>query len=408
MNWESVWKNITIATMAPSAENAWGLIKNAALAVSQGKIVWVGKEDELHEHDLSGVSIHDGRGMLCTPGLIDCHTHLVYGGSRANEFEMRLTGVSYEEIAKQGGGIVSTVKATREASEQSLMRSAQRRLNALIQEGVTTVEIKSGYGLDTETELKMLRVIKALGRNNDISIKSTFLGAHAVPAEYKTDPDAYVELVCKEMLPLVYRDSLADTVDVFCEGIGFSLEQTRKVLDTATSYGMRVKLHAEQLSNLGGSELCAEYNGLSSDHVEYIDEAGVKALSEANMCAVLLPGAFYYLRETQKPPVDLLRKHQVSVAIASDMNPGSSPVCSLLLMMNMACTFFNLTPEEALAGVTRNAAKALGLNDRGTIEEGKRADFVLWDIDNPAELSYQFGAIKPDMTVIAGRFNRRY
>lgn len=388
--------DVNVATMDPAMSAAYGAIENAAVALKDGKIAWLGKYEDLPKFDALSTPVVAAKGQWLTPGLIDCHTHLVFGGSRAREFEMRLQGVSYQEIAAQGGGIVSTVKATREASEEALFVSAKKRLNALYNEGVTTVEIKSGYGLDTESEIKMLKVAKLLGEHHKVDVKTTFLGAHALPPEYKTTPpeqgaDAYIDLVCEEMMPKVAELGLADAVDAFCEGVGFSNAQTRKVFEKAKELGLPVKLHAEQLSNLKGAELVAEFNGLSADHIEFLDEAGVKAMADAGTVAVLLPGAFYILRETQLPPIKLLQQYNVPIAISTDFNPGTSPVCSLKLMMNMGCTLFSMTPEQVLAGVTVNAAKALGLTDRGVIAKGQRADLVLWDIEHPAELAYQFG-----------------
>ncbi len=402
-----VWLDINIATMdnasSGTEQEAYGAIRDGAIAVTDGVISWVGPRKELPAFDILATPVVKGNGAWVTPGLIDCHTHLVFGGSRAQEFEKRLQGVSYEEISRQGGGIVSTVNETRKADEETLFVAAKDRLNALMAEGVTTVEIKSGYGLDTKTEVKMLKVARLLGEHHPATVKTTFLGAHALPPEFKDNADGYIDLVCNEMLPTVHEQGLADAVDAFCEGIGFSLEQTKRVFDKAVELGLPVKLHAEQLSNLGGSELCAQYKGLSSDHLEYVDEAGVKAMKEAGTVAVLLPGAFYFLRETQLPPIELLNKHQVPIAIATDTNPGSSPLCSILLMLNMACTLFRMPPEQALAGVTRNAAKALGLEDRGILKAGNRADFVLWDVEHPAELAYQFGVNKAKEIVIGGR-----
>ncbi|NQZ07900.1 MAG: imidazolonepropionase [Algicola sp.] len=406
-HYTQVWLDINIATMnkAPQGteQEAYGAIRDGAIAVTDGKISWVGPRKELPEFDILATPVVKGNGAWVTPGLIDCHTHLVFGGSRAQEFEKRLQGVSYEEISRQGGGIVSTVNETRKADEETLFVAAKDRLNALMAEGVTTVEIKSGYGLDTETEVKMLKVARLLGEHHPATVKTTFLGAHALPPEFKGNADGYIDLVCNEMLPAVHEQGLADAVDAFCEGIGFSLEQTKRVFDKAVELGLPVKLHAEQLSNLGGSELVAKYKGLSSDHLEYVDEAGIKAMKEAGTVAVLLPGAFYFLRETQLPPIDLLNKHQVPIAIATDTNPGSSPLCSILLMLNMACTLFRMPPEQALEGVTRNAALALGLDDRGVLKAGNRADFVLWDVSHPAELAYQFGVNKVKEIVIGGR-----
>lgn len=372
--------------------NSYGAINNGALAIADGKIAWIGEQSNLPAFDKSAVDVIDGQGKWITPGLIDCHTHIVYGSHRANEFEMRLQGASYEEIANSGGGIVSTVKATRAASAEELYVSAHKRLSALHNEGVTSLEIKSGYGLDLETEIKMLKVAKRLEENTPVTVRKTFLGAHAVPVEYKDNADAYINLVCEQMIPEIAKQNLADAVDVFCEGIGFSIEQTEAVFKAAKQYGLPVKVHAEQLSDLGGSELAAKYSALSSDHVEFLSEQGVKAMSAANMTAVLLPGAFYFLRETKLPPIELLRAHNVPMAIASDANPGSSPINSIQLMLNMACTLFRLTPSEALAGVTCHAAKALGIDGVvGRLEVGLDADIVLWDIEQPAQLCYQFG-----------------
>jgi len=389
--WQTIFININLATMTDGA-NSYGEIINGALAICEGKIVWLGKESDLPKYDSSKLTIIDGQGKWLTPGLVDCHTHLVYGGNRANEFEMRLQGKSYQEIANAGGGIVSTVSATRKASEEELLVSALTRLTALHQQGVTSVEIKSGYGLDTENEIKMLKVAGQLAKQLPVTIKRTFLGAHALPLEYKDKPDEYVDLVCNEMIPEVANKNLADAVDVFCEGIGFSLEQTKRVFTAAKKHGLPVKIHAEQLSNLGGTELAAQYNALSSDHIEFLDETGIKAMKTADTVAVLLPGAFYFLRETQLPPMDLLRKHQVPMAIATDANPGSSPINNIQLMLNMACTLFRLTPAESLAGVTCYGAKALGLAEqKGQLAMGFDADIALWNIEQPAELSYQFG-----------------
>ena len=389
--WQTLWLNCNLATMQ-EAGTGYGVIKQGALAISEGKIVWLGKEADLPVYDQNKVEIIDGKGQWLTPGLIDCHTHLVYGGNRANEFEMRLQGKSYQEIAQAGGGIVSTVSATRTASEHDLLTSALARLTTLHQQGVTTVEIKSGYGLDLENEIKMLNVAGALADELPVTVKRTFLGAHALPLEFKDDANGYITLVCDEMIPVIAEKKLADSVDVFCENIGFNLAQTEQVFAAAKKHGLAIKVHAEQLSDLGGTELAAQYQALSSDHVEFLSEAGVKAMSDANMSAVLLPGAFYFLRETQLPPIDLLRQHGVPMAIATDVNPGSSPICSIQLMLNMACTLFRLTPSEALAGVTCNAAKALGLSDsKGQLAVGFDADIAVWNIGQPAELCYQFG-----------------
>ena len=390
-HWQSLWTNIHLATMTDGS-SSYGEIENGALAISEGKIAWLGKAQDIPEYDVKKVQVIDGKGQWMSPGLIDCHTHLVYGGNRANEFEMRLQGKSYQEIANAGGGIVSTVKATRAASETELLNSALSRLTALHQQGVTTVEVKSGYGLDTESEIKMLSVAGQLAEHLPVTIKRTFLGAHALPTEYKDQPDAYIDLVCKEMMPTIAQQQLADTVDVFCENIGFNLEQTEQVFLAAQQNDLAIKVHAEQLSDLGGTALAAKYQALSADHVEFLSFDGVKAMAAANMTAVLLPGAYYFLRETQLPPIDALREQGVSIAIATDVNPGSSPICSLQLMLNMACTLFRLTPAEAIAGVTCHGAKALGLsNSKGQLKVGYDADLACWDIKQPAELCYQFG-----------------
>jgi imidazolonepropionase len=385
--WDSIWINAQIATMAD--EQGYGIIEDGVIAVKDGRIAWAGSKKDLP--DQPAKTTHDAKGQWITPGLIDCHTHLVYGGNRAREFEMRLHGATYEEIAKEGGGILSTVKATRAATEDELYESAKKRLSHLMREGITGAEIKSGYGLDTETEEKMLRVATRLRDETGLRIQRTFLGAHALPTEYKDKADDYIDMICSDMLPTLAGKGLIDCVDAFCERIGFSAEQTERVFKAANDLGLPVKLHAEQLSNQKGAALTAQYKGLSADHLEYLDEEGIKAMAQSGTAAVLLPGAFYFLRETKKPPVDLLRKHNIPIAIATDLNPGSSPAHSLLLMLNMACTFFHMTPEETLAGITKNAAKALGWDDCGIIKENMRADFVLWDITHPAELSYAFG-----------------
>lgn len=381
-------KNANLLTMANSQSTlSYGLLADSAVAIKQGKIAWLGNSSEapIAKTDL------DAEGKFLSPAFLDCHSHLVFAGSRAHEFEQRLTGVSYEEIAKQGGGIISTVKATRNATEQELLELALPRVKQLLAEGVACIELKSGYGLETETEIKMLRVARKLGQLLPVKINTTFLAAHAVPPEYKNNSDSYIDLICNEMLPLVAKENLADAVDGFCEGIGFSPQQMRKVFDKASELGIPVKLHAEQLSDLSGASLVAEYQGLSADHLEYLSEQSIMDMAKADTTAVLLPGAFYTLSETKLPPIELLRKHKVDMAVASDYNPGSSPLCSLKLMLHMACTQFKMTPEEALAGVTRNAAKALGENNKGTLEVGKDADLCLWDIQHPAELSYTFG-----------------
>ncbi|MGF7177688.1 imidazolonepropionase [Azospirillum doebereinerae] len=388
--WDSLWVDLSVATMADA--EGYGAIPDAAIGVKDGRIVFVGPRATLPgPMESLAAHVHSGGGGWMTPGLIDCHTHLVYGGNRAREFEMRLEGATYEEIARAGGGIVSTVAATRAAAEDALLAAALPRLESLLADGVTTVEVKSGYGLDTASETRLLRVARRLGQVRPVEVRTTFLGAHALPPEFKGDADGYIDLVCNEMLPAVAEAGLADAVDAFCENIAFSVAQTRRVFETARALGLPVKLHAEQLSNLGGAHLVAEFGGLSADHVEHLDEAGAMAMARAGTVAVLLPGAFYALRETQAPPVELLRRHGVAMALSTDNNPGTSPVCSLLLMLSMGCTFFRLTPAEALAGVTRHAARALGLADRGVIAPGMRADLALWGIDHPAELSYAIG-----------------
>ena len=390
--------NVNVATMAN--DDGYGILENAAIGIKDGKIETIIANVDQKEGNLETEEALDGNGKWVTPGLIDCHTHLVYGGNRANEYEMRLEGATYEEIAKAGGGIVSTVKATRESSEKELFDAAAKRLTYLIDEGVTTIEIKSGYGLDLETEEKMLKVAKDLEAFSPVEVSKTFLGAHAVPVEYKNDPDAYIDLVCETMMPALNNKGLIDCVDAFCEGIGFNLEQTRRVFEKAKSLNLPVKLHAEQLSDLGGSVLACEHNAWSVDHLEFLNPDDVAKLKQSNTVATLLPGAFYFLSETQLPPMDALREHQVPIAIATDSNPGSSPCLSLLLMMNMSTTLFKMTPLEALKGVTVNAAKALNRFDRvGSIEAGKQADLVLWDINSPAELSYRIGG-NPCHTVI--------
>ncbi len=381
--------NAKLATMEPEGA-AYGLIEHGALVIESGKIAWCGPAADLPP-GFSNLPAEDLGGRLVTPGLIDCHTHVVFGGNRAREFEMRLEGASYEEVARAGGGIVSTVRATREAGEAELLVDALKRVDALLAEGITVLEIKSGYGLDIETELRMLRVARKVGEQRPVRVKTSFLGAHAIPAEFKDEPDRYLSEVCLPALKAAHAESLVDAVDGFCEGIAFSPEQIGRVFDLAKDLGLPVKLHAEQLSNLGGAALAARYGALSADHLEYLDEVGVKAMAESGSVAVILPGAFYTLRETQLPPVDLFRKHGVPMAVATDCNPGSSPLTSLLLTMNMACTLFRMTPEEALAGATRNAAQALGLDDCGTLSAGKRADLAVWDVEHPAELSYRIG-----------------
>lgn len=390
--WETVFINAQLAPMTLGGD-AYGQIDASALAIKDGLIRWIGHPDDLPAPLSSNETrVIDLEGRWLTPGLIDCHTHLVYGGNRAEEFEMGLEGASYEEIAAKGGGILSTVSQTREANEAELAAQSQPRLQALMDCGVTTVEIKSGYGLDLENEIKMLETARHLGEINAVRVKTSFLGAHALPPEFKDNSDGYMAKVCNEMLPTAHALGLVDAVDAFCEKIAFSPDQVRQLFKTAIGLEIPIKLHAEQLSNLHGAEMAARLGALSADHLEYLDEEGVRAMAEAGTVAVLLPGAFYFLRETQKPPIDLLRKHNVPMALATDCNPGSSPTTSPLLMMNMAAVFFRLTPEEALAGFTRNAAAALGLSGEvGTLEIGKRADLAIWNIDHPAELTQGIG-----------------
>lgn len=372
--------NLRIATMVAG----YGLIENGSVVIEHGMITSVG-------HTRPNGGAIDCGGRLLTPGFIDCHTHIVYGGNRANEFEMRLNGAAYADIAKAGGGIMSTVRATRAATEDQLVNASLKRLDSLLAEGVTTIEIKSGYGLDVDTEMKMLRVARKLGTLRPVDIKTTFLGAHTFPQEFKENHEEYLNIVCNQALPRIVSEGLADAVDSFCEGIAFSVEETEVVFKAAKAHKLPIKLHAEQLSNLGGAKLAARYNALSVDHIEYLDEDGVESIAKSGTVAVLLPGAFYYLREKQLPPIAAIRHHKVPIAIATDLNPGSSPVNSLLAIMNMACVLFGLTPEEALAGVTANAARALGLKDRGTIATGQKADLILWDTERPGDLSYPLG-----------------
>ena len=384
-----ILKNATLATMEPGG-NSYGLIEEGALAIQGENIAYCGSTDHLPA-SIKNWPEQNIQGALITPALIDCHTHIVFGGNRAREFEMRLNGASYEEIARAGGGIVSTVSATRAASEEELLQDALPRVDSLIAEGVTTLEIKSGYGLDVASELCMLRVARRIGEVRPVTVRTSYLGAHAVPAEFSGNPDHYLDAVCLPGLEQAHMEGLVDAVDGFCEGIAFQPHQIERVFDKAFELGLPVKLHAEQLSNLGGAALAAKHRALSADHLEYLDGVGVKAMADANSVAVLLPGAFYTLRETQLPPIELLRETGVAMAVATDCNPGTSPLTSLLLTMNMACTLFRMTPEEALAGTTRNAAKALGFTDRGILRAGMRADFNIWNVTHPAELSYRIG-----------------
>jgi imidazolonepropionase len=389
MRFDTIWHDARLATLAPGRPGL-GIVEHGAVAAKDGRIVFAGPAAELPaDADAARrVALH---GRWITPGLIDCHTHLVHAGDRAHEFELRLAGASYEDIARAGGGIVSTVKATRAASEDELVRASLPRLDRLIAEGVTTVEIKSGYGLDRTTEMRMLAAARRLARERDVEVVTSFLGAHALPPEAQGDKERYIDGVCAT-IPAVARVKLADAVDAFCEGIAFSPAQTARVFAAAQAAGLPVKLHADQLSNLGGAKLAADYGALSADHLEYTDEAGVAAMARAGTTAVLLPGAFYVLREKQMPPVEALRQQRVPIAIATDSNPGTSPITSLLLIMNMAATLFRLTVDEVIAGVTREAARALGrLPEVGTLEPGKWCDLAVWEIERPAELAYRIG-----------------
>lgn len=389
---DTIWKNARLATMKGAATGAGdiGAVDNGVIAAKDGRIVYAGPADDAPALDAR--EIVDCAGRWITPGLIDCHTHLIHGGDRAAEFEMRLEGASYEEIARSGGGIVSTMRATRAASEGDLVASALPRLDALIAEGATTVEVKSGYGLDGTSEIRMLRAARALGAARPVSIRTTFLGAHALPPEFAGNADGYIALLCDEVLPRVAQQGLADAVDAFCEGIAFSPEQTARMFEAAARHGLPVKLHADQLSNLHGAALAARHGALSADHLEHCDAAGIAAMARAGTVATLLPGAYYFVRETRLPPVAALRAAGVPIALATDCNPGTSPLTSLLLTMNMGATLFRLTVAECLAGVTVHAARALGLlADRGTLEAGKRCDLAIWDIERPAELVYRMG-----------------
>ena len=385
----TVWRNARLATLVGEG---LGVFDKGAVVATHGRISFAGAEVDLPRAAVSSARTIDCEGRWITPGLIDCHTHLLYAGNRAAEFEMRLAGASYEEVANAGGGIVSSVKSLRAASEETLVAETLPRLDALIAEGVTTVEVKSGYGLDLENEAKALRAARLLGELRPVSVRTTFLGAHALPPEAAGDKDAYISKVCDEILPAIAALGLADAVDGFCEGIAFSPEQMARVFEAAKALGLPVKLHADQLSNLHGAALAARFDALSADHLEYTDEAGAAAMARAGTVAGILPGAFYFIRETKKPPIDLFRKLGVAMAIATDSNPGTSPLTSLLLTMNMAATLFHMTVEECIAGVTREAARALGLvGETGTLQAGKRADLAIWDIERPAELVYRMG-----------------
>jgi imidazolonepropionase len=394
-DWDMVIHNVHLATM----EHGYGELLDAAIAVKDGRIAWFGPGDEL---PASGAVLFDGQGCWLTPGLIDCHTHIVHAGNRSDEFEARLNGASYEDISRAGGGIMSTVRATRAASDDELLRQSLPRVLALLAEGVTTLEIKSGYGLDADSEAKMLRVARRIGQELPVTVRTTFLGAHALPPEYAGQPDSYIDLLCAQMLPRLASDGLVDAVDAFCECIGFTPAQTERVFEAAQALGLPVKLHAEQLSDLGGAALVARYGGLSADHLEFLSQEGVAAMAKHGTVAVLLPGAYYFLRETQPPPVAALRAAGVPMAVSTDCNPGTSPMTSLLLAMNMACTLWRLTPQEALAGVTCHAARALGLQqETGSLTVGKRADFALWRIERPADLAYALG-LNPCAGVVHG------
>ena len=399
--WDRLLTDCNIATMDPAVPAAFGAIENAAVGILDGRIVRVGRRGELAGYRAKRVEALQGAWI--TPGLIDCHTHLVFGGNRAGEFEQRLNGASYEEIARAGGGIVSSVKATRLATREELVEQARPRLKALMRGGVTTVEIKSGYGLDTISEVKMLEAARALGETESVRVVPTLLALHALPPEHRDSRDAYLETVIEEMIPTVAEAGLARALDAYCEGIGFTPDEVRAAFTAAGEHGLRVKLHAEQLSNLGGAPLAAEFGALSADHLEHADEAGVAAMAAAGMVAVLLPGAFYALRETRKPQVDLLRRYAVPMAVASDCNPGTSPLLSPTLVLSMACTLFGLTPDEALAGMTIHAAKALGLErEIGSISVGKAADLCIWRVSRPAELCYWIGHPGPERRIVAG------
>ena len=387
----TVWRNARLATMS-EATPGLGLVSAGAVAAQDGRIVYAGLEADLPAALGRDAETGDCQGRLVTPGLIDCHTHLVHAGNRANEFEMRLAGASYEEVAKAGGGIVSSVKALRAAGEDELVRQSLPRLDALIAEGVTTVEMKSGYGLDLENEAKSLAAARRLATVRNVTVRTSFLGAHAPPPEAEGDKDGYIARVADEMLPAIAALGLADAVDGFCEGIAFSPDQIARVFDAAKALGLPVKLHADQLSNLHGAALAARYGAQSADHLEHTDEGGAAAMADAGTVAVILPGAFYFIRETKKPPIEFFRRHGVGMAVATDCNPGTSPLTSILLAMNMAATLFGMTVEECIAGVTREAARALGLSDEtGTLETGKWADLAIWDVESPAELVYRMG-----------------
>lgn len=391
-------RNATLATMS----DGYGLIEMGAALVEDGRITWVGPDAD---RPVTTAETHDLGGRLVTPGLIDCHTHIVFAGDRAREFELRLQGASYEEVARAGGGIVSTVRATRAASEDELVAAALVRVDLLLAQGATTIEVKSGYGLDLETELRMLRAARRIPERRNVAVSTTFLGAHAVPPEFAGRADAYVDAVVIPALRAAHAEGLIDAVDGFCEGIAFSPVQIERVFMVARELNLPVKLHAEQLSNLHGAALAARHGALSADHLEHLDEEGARAMAEAGTVAVILPGAFYTLRETVLPPIELLRRHRVRMAVATDCNPGTAPMASLPLAMNMACTFFRMTPREALEGVTVHAAAALGLKDRGRIAPGARADLAVWEARHPAELSYRIGSTPLHARMFGGRLD---
>jgi imidazolonepropionase len=400
--WDRLLTNCNIATMDPSIAAPFGAIEDGAIGIQDGRILRVGRRVELAGYQAKQVEPLGGAWI--TPGLIDCHTHLVFAGNRANEFEQRLNGATYEEIALAGGGILSSVKATRAASLEELVAQSRPRLEALMRGGVTTVEIKSGYGLDIETEMKMLKAARALGERETVRVVTTLLALHALPPEFRERRDEFVRLAAESMIPAAAEQGLAEAVDAYCEGIGFTTDEVRTLFKAACEHGMRVKLHAEQLSNLCGTEMAADFEALSADHLEHIDEPGVEAMAASGMVAVLLPGAFYALKETKKPPVELLRRYKVPMAVASDCNPGTSPLLSPTLVLSMACTLFGLTPEEALAGMTREAARALDLQDEvGTVATGKAADLCIWRVSRPAELCYWVGLPGPERRIVAGQ-----
>jgi imidazolonepropionase len=395
-----LFTNVRLATMA-GGDDGYGIVEDGALAVKDGRIAWAGPRAQAPTHVCAPAREHDCGRMWLTPGLVDCHTHIVHAGNRSDEWEARLNGASYEDIARQGGGIMATVRATRAALDDELLRQSLPRIQALLAEGVTTLEIKSGYGLDLASEAKMLRVARRVGEVLPVKVATTFLGAHALPPESTGRADAYIDEICERMLPSLAEEGLVDAVDAFCERIGFSAAQTARVFEAARRLGLPVKLHAEQLSDQGGAALAARFGALSADHLEYLTQAGIDAMAQAGTVAVLLPGAFYFLRETQMPPLAELRAAGVALALATDCNPGTSPLSSLLLAMNLACTLWRLTPLEALRGCTANAARALGRSDIGTLEAGKRADLALWDIARPADLAYAIGA-NPCRLVVNG------